>query len=173
MYKHLSPLLLAMPSRADVHPTLASLLVPDVVIVRLPEPDENLDRPGIKVVDTETALCSPLRALNSAKPILHASIACKWTLPSDRGRNVSAEALNLMRNHKGRVPKAVLVTAEPKPTRIKSFTGGMDDLDCVYHISLAELIHACTVGDEGEVLVDMVNSRRLRDISDLPLDLAL
>lgn len=173
MYQHLRPLLLAEPSMVDVFPTLAPLLVPDVVIARVPEPDETLDRADLTVVDAETARCSPLRALNNDTLLLHASISCKWTLRSDRGQNARTEALNLTRNRKGWVPHAMLVTAEPLPTRIQSVTGGMGDLDCVYHIALPELIAACTEAGDLEVLGDMVKGRRLRDISDLPLDLAV
>ncbi len=49
----------------------------------------------------------------------------------------------------------------------------MGDLDCVYHIALPELLAACEADEEMDVINDMVVGRRLRDIADLPLDLAV
>ena len=120
---------------------------------------------------------TPLREANlsAPRPIFHASISCKWTLRSDRGQNARTEALNLIRNRKGRVPHIVAVTAEPLPTRIASLALGTGDLDCVYHFALPELEGALAVSDNEDQL-DMLNTlvdgRRLRDINDLPFDLA-
>jgi hypothetical protein len=52
---------------------------------------------------------------------------------------------------------------------------GTGDLDCVYHFALAELHQAVQdVGSEEQLkmLNGMVEGNRLRDISDLPFDLA-
>jgi len=53
---------------------------------------------------------------------------------------------------------------------------GTGDIDCTYHIALPELVE--TLNDiENEDQLDMLNllvaGRRLRDISDLPFDLAV
>ena len=73
------------------------------------------------------------------------------------------------------MPHAVAVTAEPLPTRLASLALGTGDLDCVYHFALVELLGAVQDtgrDDQWELLSAMVEGRRLRDISDLPLDLA-
>ncbi|MBI4551464.1 MAG: type II deoxyribonuclease [Candidatus Latescibacteria bacterium] len=108
--------------------------------------------------------------------ILHASISCKWTIRSDRVQNTRTEGLNLIRNRKGPTPHIAVVTAEPLPTRLASLALGTGDLDCVYHFALPELLESVEkIGSEDqlEVLRGMINGRRLRDISDLPLDLAI
>ena len=121
---------------------------------------------------------TPLRAVNrtDSSLILHASISCKWTVRSDRAQNIRTEGLNLIRNRKGHTPHIVAVTAEPLPTRLASLALGTGDLDCVYHFALPELLIAVTKAgssDQLEMLLAMVDGRRLRDISDLPLDLAI
>jgi len=80
-----------------------------------------------------------------------------------------------MRNRKGCAPHIMVVTAEPLPTRIASIARGTGDVDCTYHAFLAELLISVPdkrFQDQYEVLMEMVEGRRLRDISDLPLDLA-
>jgi hypothetical protein len=89
---------------------------------------------------------------------------------------VRLEALNLIRNRKGHTPHIALVTAEPLPTRLASVALGTGDLDCVYHFALPELYRAVQdVGSEDQLdmLKGMVEGSRLRDISDLPFDLAI
>jgi len=84
--------------------------------------------------------------------------------------------LNLIRNCKGHTPHIVAVTAEPLPTRLASLALGIGDLDCVYHFALPELQAAVTrtaASDQLDMLSSMIDGRRLRDISDLPLDLAI
>ena len=132
------------------------------------------------MVATEEPLAklTPLRKGNMSHPhpILHASISCKWTLRSDRGQNARTEALNLIRNRKGHLPHIVAVTAEPLPTRISSLALGTGDLDCVYHFALPELrdsISEIENEDQLEMLMMLIEGRRLRDISDLPFDLAI
>ncbi len=52
----------------------------------------------------------------------------------------------------------------------------MQVFDCVYHFALYELIEAVNeVGSEdaNEILETLVQGKRLKDISDLPLDLAV
>lgn len=107
---------------------------------------------------------------------MHASISCKWTLRSDRSQNARTEALNLIRNRKGHLPHVVAVTAEPLPTPIASLALGTGDLDCVYHFALNELedvLEQIDNEDQIDMLSTLVEGRRLRDISDLPFDLAI
>jgi hypothetical protein len=70
----------------------------------------------------------------------------------------------------------VVVVAEPLPTRIASLALGTGDIDCVYHFALIELQQAVNEtgnDDQAEMLSMLINGRRLRDISDLPFDLAI
>ncbi|HXC16456.1 MAG TPA: NgoMIV family type II restriction endonuclease, partial [Holophagaceae bacterium] len=119
---------------------------------------------------------SYLRQRPEGKSILHASISCKWTMRSDRSQNARTEALNLIRNRKGKLPHIVVVTAEPTPSRLASIALGTGDVDCVYHFALPELQYALSQEDSEdgrELLKTMVDGKRLKDISDLPLDLAI
>lgn len=68
------------------------------------------------------------------------------------------------------------MTAEPTTTRIASLALGTGDIDCVYHFALNELRSAISaIDDESqlEMLNMLIEGRRLRDISDLPFDLAV
>ncbi len=60
--------------------------------------------------------------------------------------------------------------------RIASIALGTGDLDCVYHFALPEL-HRAVVKiaseDSVELMDNMIRGNRLKDISDLPLDLAV
>lgn len=70
----------------------------------------------------------------------------------------------------------MVVTAEPTPSRISSLALGTGDIDCVYHFALYELQEALSqlpYPDAAELLRIMVDGKRLKDISDLPLDLAV
>jgi hypothetical protein len=61
------------------------------------------------------------------------------------------------------------------PTRIASIALGTGDLDCVYHFALHELCDSLVElqnEDQLELLNVMIDGMRLRDISDLPFDLA-
>ena len=148
---------------------------PDVVIARAPESDESIDGGG-RYLASGLAERSPLRASVNNRPILHACISCKFTLRSDRSQNARSEALNLLRNRKGRTPHIVIVTAECLPSRLASLGLGTGDIDCLYHICLPELIAAVDkldFPDAKDMLATMISGRRIRDISDLPLDLAV
>ena len=62
------------------------------------------------------------------------------------------------------------------PARIASLALGTGDIDCVYHFALYELVEAVKeVGAEDsiEILNILIKGKRLKDISDLPLDLAV
>jgi hypothetical protein len=151
------------------------LIKPDVVIFRDREPDSSINRFEL-MVDENIARHTALRAANRAAPSLHASISCKLTIRSDRVQNTRSEALNLVRNRKGRLPHIVAVTAEPMPGRIASIALGTGDMDCVYHFALPELIETLKEQSREEALemVEiMVAGQRLRDIADLPLDLVV
>jgi hypothetical protein len=106
------------------------VIEPDVVIVRYPEPDEVINAEQV-IVDETVASRASLRAANQPRPLLHASISCKWTLRNDRAQNARSEGLILVRNRKGRLPHIVVVTAEPFPPRLASLALGTGDLDCV------------------------------------------
>ena len=133
------------------------------------------------LIDEENHLAelTPLRKKNrksgTGNMILHASISCKWTIRSDRSQNTRTEALNLIRNRKGHLPHIAAVTAEPLPMRIATLVLGTGDIDCVYHFALPELkaaLEKTDNQDQLEMLMTMIEGRRLRDISDLPFDLA-
>lgn len=148
---------------------------PDVVVLRRPE-EESVINGDKYLVDNTVSKQSSLRRAVNELPILHASISCKWTLRSDRAQNARSEALNLIRNRKGKVPHIAIVTAEPTPSRISSIALGTGDIDCVYHFALYELIDAVmAVGNEDNMnlLNIMIEGKRLKDISDLPFDLAV
>ena len=150
---------------------------PDIVVSRSPCSDDEINSIA-HFVDESIALKSDLRGRNNPLEIMHASVSAKWTMRSDRSQNSRTEALNLIRNRKGRVPHIVVVTGEPLPSRLASLALGTGDIDCVYHFALQELIDAVhAYGKDGredliELLDMMVNGKRLKDISDLPLDLA-
>lgn len=153
----------------------AYAISPDVVISRAPEPDAMINQDHW-LVDDHSALLSPLRERPDGRHILHAVISCKWTMRSDRSQNSRSEALNLIRNRKGRVPHIAVVTAEPMPSRISSLALGTGDIDCVYHFALPELQAAIEeYGDPSsqDLIAIMVEGNRLKDLSDLPLDLAV
>ncbi len=178
-YEHLSRLAEALRGNRELMAALGQdyLVTPDVIVARYPVPDEEINARETVVMGS-VAVHTPLRASNRAPGslILHASISCKWTIRSDRSQNIRTEALNLIRNRKGHTPHIVAVTAEPMPTRISSLAMGTGDIDCVYHFALPELQAAVEeYGNEEqkEALDVMVGGRRLRDISDLPFDLAI
>lgn len=151
------------------------LIKPDVVVGRRPMSDDEINFSDA-LVDMQAARLTSIRIANQESSILHASISCKWTLRSDRAQNARSEGLNLVRNRKGKLPHICVVTGEPMPSRIASLALGTGDLDCVYHFALPELERALrTVGgdDRIEQLKMMIDGKRLRDISDLPLDLAV
>lgn len=151
------------------------MVAPDVVIYRETEPDEVINA-NTAIIDEQTCRLADLRQANGGLPILHASISAKWTMRSDRAQNSRTEALNLIRNRKGHLPHIVVVTGEPMPSRLASLALGTGDIDCVYHFALYELIEAVTrIGaeDSMELLNILVNGKRLKDISDMPLDLAV
>lgn len=175
-YAHLIALDRAAKADTELAAALGSdyTITPDIVVVRNLESDENINREGF-LVDSSVSTRASLRAAAGGKPLLHASVSCKWTIRSDRAQNARSEALNLMRNRKGHLPNIMVVTAEPTPSRLASIALGTGDIDCVYHFALYELqetLKTLDMDDAAEMLRIMVEGKRLKDISDLPLDLA-
>lgn len=175
-YAHLVALDRAAKADAELAAALGSdyTITPDIVVARGLESDEKINLREF-LVDSSVSTMASLRASAGGQPLLHASISCKWTMRSDRAQNARTEALNLMRNRKGHLPKIMVVTAEPTPSRLASIALGTGDIDCVYHFALYELQQTLREqgrDDAAELLAIMVDGRRLKDISDLPLDLA-
>jgi len=179
-YEHLSFLSQAIQQHPELATILGSeyIIKPDILIGRYPLEDSEINAHQDLLEDNEVARYTPLRRQNRSREtlLLHASISCKWTIRSDRAQNIRAEALNLIRNRKGNTPHIVAVTAEPLPTRIASLALGTGELDCVYHFALPELVRAVDESrneSQKEMLDTLIKGHRLRDISDLPFDLAV
>ncbi len=176
-YEHLAYLSRLTAADSQLAASLGNdyLIAPDIVIYRELCEDSEINA-GIEIVDKCTCTMADLRKANGGKPILHASISAKFTMRSDRAQNSRTEALNLIRNRKGRVPHIAVVTAEPMPNRLASLALGTGDIDCVYHFALYELeqsVHKFGSEDSVDLLKALISGRRLKDISDLPLDLAV
>ena len=145
---------------ALAHPTLTGPLAhvqtwpPDLLLARQPHPQG--------------------RPLTSS--VLHAAIAPLLYLRGEQAAQLVPQARALLRERRGRAPHVVVVTAEPLPSRLASIALGTGDLDCTYHFALYELQAAMQQHPDSEAaaLIEMmVEGRRLKDISDLPLDLAV
>lgn len=180
-FAHLAEIEAVVKTHPELEATLGGhyLVKPDLVVWWEPFDDSEL-RPALDpAVRAETLSPTRLRSPGPSLPILHASISCKWSIRSDRVQNTRTEALNLVRNRKGRTPHIVLVTMEPDPKRLSAIAIGTGDIDCVYHGALTELREAAAEAVEASParenaarrLEMMVHSSRLRDIADLPLDL--
>ena len=176
-YEHLAYLSALTAENAQLAASLGNdyLVAPDIVVYRTLCEDEEINLLQC-IVDKNISKMADIRKLNGGKPLLHASVSAKYTMRSDRAQNSRTEALNLIRNRKGHLPHIVVVTAEPMPNRLASLALGTGDIDCVYHFALYELLRAVKeVGSEDgfEMLETLVEGKRLKDISDLPLDLAV
>lgn len=176
-YEHLAYLNALTTQNAQLAAALGNdyLVAPDVVVYRDLYEDNEINANQCIVNDSVSKMAD-IRKSNGGKPILHASVSAKYTMRSDRAQNSRTEALNLIRNRKGHLPHIVVVTAEPMPNRLASLAFGTGDIDCVYHFALYELIRAVKeVGSEDaiETLETLVQGKRLKDISDLPLDLSV
>jgi hypothetical protein len=180
-YEHLANLAQVLREQPELAAALGGdyLVTPDIIVSRQLVTDAEINHNEAIISETDSyCRLTPLRAGNRSETtlILHASISCKWTIRSDRAQNIRTEGLNLIRNRKGHTPHVAAVTAEPLPTRLASLALGTGDLDCVYHFALSELQEAVTAlanEDQMDILTTMINGRRLRDISDLPMDLAI
>lgn len=177
-YEHMAGLDAALKTHKELAAALGGdyIITPDIVIGRKPLTDSEINGKKKVLRKGEISKLTPLRKRNyqNPKPILHASISCKWTIRSDRSQNTRTEALNLIRNRKGKTPHIVCVTAEPMPTRLASLAMGTGDIDCVYHMGLPELTSSVKESgneDQWDMLDTLISGKRLRDISDLPFDL--
>lgn len=176
-YRHLDDLAAAVQRQRELASVLGNSyeISPDVLIVRQPEPDDHINAER-RLVDEVSARRTIIRGANQSFGIIHAVVSCKWTLRSDRAQNARSEALNMIRNRKGRTPHIAVVTGEPTPSRLASLALGTGDVDMVYHFALTELENAVTSSknDEAISMLDtLISGNRLRDISDLPLDLTV
>lgn len=177
-YEHLAHLAKVLKSDRTLETMLGNdyIVAPDIVVSRELCDDAEINA-GACFVDKNVCLKTDIRKSNGGQPLLHASISAKWTMRSDRSQNSRTEALNLIRNRKGHLPHIVVVTGEPLPSRLASLALGTGDIDCVYHFALYELLDAVKeYGKDGrediiEQLESLIDGRRLKDISDLPLDL--
>lgn len=180
-YEHLAYIKNIVESDRNLASALGGdyIIKPDIIIARYPVSDDLINlKQRLVEADQITSTLTPLRQINrqASHKLLHASISCKWTIRSDRSQNTRTEALNLIRNRKGNLPHIMAITAEPLPTRIASLALGTGDLDCVYHFALPELeraIEGIQNIDQLDLMLSMIEGRRLRDISDLPFDLAI
>ncbi len=176
-YKHLAELADLVEANKELRIALGDYVIkPDILVSRQPVLDSEINRNQTIVNESDPPKHTPFRATNLSAPTLHASISCKWTLRSDRAQNARTEGLNLIRNRKGHAPHIAVITGEPLPNRIASLAMGTGDIDCVYHFALHELVEAANAIDNEavtEMLDTLVQGRRLRDIADLPFDLAL
>jgi hypothetical protein len=169
-YHHFARMTQIAKEKPEIAAMLDYVITPDILVARHPEPDEVINAEQL-VVDETVALRSGLRRRNGGRPLWHASISCKWSLRSAR-----SEALNLICNREERVPHIAVVTGEPLPSRLASIALGTGDIDCVYHFALPELIAGVEKlgnDDSANLVKIMVEGRRLKDITDLPLDLAV
>lgn len=150
---------------------------PDIVVYR-PRNDPSVF--GGRVASDRTAELTPFftdaRYANPKAMILEAIVSCKLTIRSDRVQNIRPEAANAVRTRKGRMPRIVAVTAEPLcgGGRLESIALGTGDVDCVYHSGLPELeaaMQGVNRTSEAAKLKNLIDGRRLRDVSDLLFDL--
>jgi hypothetical protein len=153
------------------------LIAPDIIVARRVR-RHDLTNPGrdfpLEEEDAQPTTVSHKHTVDEC--LLHAVISCNWTVRGNRDERTPIEVLNLLRDRRGHTPHIVAVTFEPLPTRLASIALGTGDLDCLYHVALGELLDAIDEmgnGDHREVIQGLVQGRRLRDISDLPLDLAI
>ncbi len=179
-YEHLAYLSQLVEQNKQLSTMLGNdyMVAPDVVIYRDLYEDSEINQ-GMQYINDDICKMANLRKKNGGKPILHASVSAKWTMRSDRAQNSRTEALNLIRNRKGHLPHIIVVTGEPLPSRLASLALGTGDLDCVYHFALYELLEAVREYSKNgredilETLENLVDGKRLKDISDLPLDLSV
>lgn len=180
-YEHLEYLMELVNANSKLMTVLGNdyVVAPDIVVYRNLCTDEEINADQ-RYVDDSICKMAALRKSNGGKPILHASVSAKWTMRSDRAQNSRTEALNLIRNRKGNLPHIMVVTNEPLPSRLASLALGTGDIDCLYHCALYELLDAVREygaeynrDDIVESLENLINGKRLKDISDLPLDLSV
>lgn len=179
-YDHLNELAKLIKNDRKLAATLGGdyFIKPDIVVCREALTDSEINGTQKLITGKRAPKYTNLRSSNLASGtlLLHASVSCKWTIRSDRSQNTRSEALNLIRSRKGRTPHIVAVTMEPGPSRLASIVLGTGDIDCTYHAALHELMEGASKSscvDAATMLQVMVEGKRLKDISDLPFDLAI
>ncbi|MDV7172916.1 NgoMIV family type II restriction endonuclease [Gordonia amicalis] len=143
-YQHLAGVEVAIENDPNLRVTLGTdyLITPDVLV-------------GIEGTPTLTP-----------HPWLHAALACKWTIRSDRVQNIRHENSNMIRHRRGRLPHLATVTAEPLPSRLASIARGTGEVDVTYHIAYQELASAVALeGNPGQQAAwdEVTGQGRLRD----------
>jgi hypothetical protein len=126
---------------------------------------------GKRSPDETAELRSGLGKRNNRHTVVLGGISYLWTMDDIRPESPLA-----IRNLKGTTPHTAVATGESLPSRLASLTLGNSNIDCVYHFALPELIAALKnlATDDSVILVKiMVDEKRLKDISDLPLNLAM
>lgn len=101
-------------------------------------------------------------------PWLHAALACKWTIRSDRVQNIRHENRNMINHRRGRLPHLITVTAEPLPSRLASIARGTGEVDVTYHIAFTELEAAVqTMGspNQQDEWLEVTGQNRVRDFN--------
>ena len=115
-YEHLASLASIVAQKQELASALGTdyIITPDIVVCRQPVSDETINQQGL-IIDASDFIAelTPLREVNLgvSRPILHASISCKWTIRSDRAQNARAEALNLIRKAKANEKAPVKILA--------------------------------------------------------------
>ncbi|GAD81850.1 restriction endonuclease [Nocardia asteroides NBRC 15531] len=108
-------------------------------------------------------------------PWLHAALACKWTIRSDRVQNIRHENGNMIRHRRGRLPHLVTVTAEPLPTRLASIARGTGEVDATYHLAfpaMNQAVAAVGTGEQQDAWAEVTEQGRLLDYTQLAASLA-
>ena len=87
-YAHLVALDKAAKNDTELAAALGSdyTITPDIVVVRETEDDDVINQHS-PLVDHQVTTLASLRKQNGGRPLLHASISCKWTIRSDRAQN--------------------------------------------------------------------------------------
>ncbi len=141
-------------------------------VCRVPVCDEEINRFQQLVSGNQVANMTYLRQENGKDFLLYAVIICIEKISmSDNRIDTLVSGVNISR----RCPYFV-VTTELIPSHLARVVLGVGDIDCIYHFALPELISAVEQADNQdqlEMLQTMIEGRRLRDISDLPFDLAV
>ena len=148
---------------------------PNVLMVRTPLHDNTINERAV-LVELTLARRSWLRERYQPKPLLHAALWCRASMSRDTGGAIRASARTLIHLRRGRAPHLVAVTCEFLPSRIVDVALAPGELDCCYHCALPELrsaLGAAGAEEELDALNAMVQTQRLRDTSDLFLDLAM
>ena len=95
-YEHLAALDRVLKAHKELAAALGGdyIITPDIVIGREPLSDSEINQTKAVLAKGEISTLTTLRKENykNPKPILHASISCKWTIRSDRSQNTRTEA---------------------------------------------------------------------------------